>query len=120
MMAQPVTTPVELDRDAADATQEHDLDVEVPETSGGAASWGRGASAKNLADLGVSVWLRSLDGGSLAQYESVLLGLFENVEQIKRLYADRLQDFFEDVSVRDSNHRLAFASALRALRESVP
>jgi len=63
----------------------------------------------------IGAWLKNLDGGSLVQYETMLLSLFDNVSQISTLYADRLQDFFEDVRVEDPNHRLAFASALRAL-----
>merc|ERR1719422_2828547 len=64
----------------------------------------------------IGAWLGSLDGGSLVAYENVLRTLFDDVCQIRELYRDRLQDFFEDVSVQDPNHRLAFASALRALR----
>lgn len=64
----------------------------------------------------IGKWVSGLDGGSLAEYEECLRTLFENVSQIKQLYVDRLQDFFEDVGVKDGNHRLAFASAFRALR----
>lgn len=64
----------------------------------------------------VGTWVRGLDGGSVAQYESVLLSLFDNISQIRELYAGRLTDFFSDVGVEDPMHRLAFGTALKTLR----
>jgi len=64
----------------------------------------------------ISTWIKSLDGGSLAEYENQLLQLFENVTQIKVLYSNRLEDFYEDVHIEDEDHRLAFASAIRGLK----
>eukprot|EP00929_Paragymnodinium_shiwhaense_P017865 TRINITY_DN12768_c0_g2_i1.p1 TRINITY_DN12768_c0_g2~~TRINITY_DN12768_c0_g2_i1.p1 ORF type:complete len:597 (-),score=106.82 TRINITY_DN12768_c0_g2_i1:124-1914(-) len=65
-------------------------------------------------------WLRCLDGGSLMEYEPSLVEFFDDVTQIKELYVDtnRLQDFFDDLGVRDANHRLAFASAFQKLRKT--
>jgi len=64
----------------------------------------------------VGAWVRGLDGGNVAQYESTLLTLFDNVSQIRELYKDRLTDFFADVQVEDPLHRLAFSTALKKMR----
>mmetsp|Transcript_63270 Transcript_63270/g.77447 ORF Transcript_63270/g.77447 Transcript_63270/m.77447 type:complete len:148 (+) Transcript_63270:310-753(+) len=63
----------------------------------------------------VERWARQLDGGSLVEYIPKLTSLFESVSQIKKRYSGKLNDFYEDVQVLDDDHRLAFATALRAL-----
>jgi pSer/pThr/pTyr-binding forkhead associated (FHA) protein len=82
--------------------------------SDGGTSDAIGASGNRTEDVGD--WVRSLDGGSVAAHESTLVSLFDNVSQIRELYADRLSDFFADTNIQDANHRLAFATALKQLR----
>ena len=60
-------------------------------------------------------WVQQLDGGSLVEYIPTLTARFDQVSQIKQYANRRLNEFFEDVRVKDPIHRLAFASALRAL-----
>merc|ERR1711879_431913 len=50
----------------------------------------------------IRAWVRGIDGGSVAQYENILLSLFDNVSQVRDLYANRLHDFFTDVQVDDA------------------
>eukprot|EP00434_Breviolum_minutum_P045210 symbB.v1.2.040476.t1/scaffold7268.1/size12224/1 len=63
----------------------------------------------------VGRWARQLDGGSLVEYIPRLTSLFTSVSQINKRYGGKLNEFYQDVQVNDENHRLAFASALRAL-----
>eukprot|EP00811_Abedinium_folium_P030870 NODE_4978_length_1824_cov_20.724808.p1 GENE.NODE_4978_length_1824_cov_20.724808~~NODE_4978_length_1824_cov_20.724808.p1 ORF type:complete len:451 (+),score=52.69 NODE_4978_length_1824_cov_20.724808:99-1355(+) len=64
----------------------------------------------------VNAWLRSIDGGFLqVKYEQALLQLFDDVSQIAALYANRSQDFFEDVAVTDAAHKTSFRAAIDAL-----
>mmetsp|Transcript_4145 Transcript_4145/g.6646 ORF Transcript_4145/g.6646 Transcript_4145/m.6646 type:complete len:319 (+) Transcript_4145:3-959(+) len=67
----------------------------------------------------ISDWIRGLDGGSLVEYESTLVSLFDSVTQIRDLYQpDRLQEFYTDIGVKENDHQLAFATALNRLRAS--
>lgn len=69
-------------------------------------------------DEDVAAWATRLDNGSLVGYIPTLTSLFKGVSQIRSRFAGRqlrLGDFFDAVGVTDDDHRLAFASALRAL-----
>eukprot|EP00747_Dinoflagellata_sp_TGD_P219755 gnl/TRDRNA2_/TRDRNA2_91822_c0_seq1.p1 gnl/TRDRNA2_/TRDRNA2_91822_c0~~gnl/TRDRNA2_/TRDRNA2_91822_c0_seq1.p1 ORF type:complete len:119 (+),score=24.96 gnl/TRDRNA2_/TRDRNA2_91822_c0_seq1:137-493(+) len=114
-MAQPVTAAAASVGvvDVVDEVVDVELEAELPPpTRKRAAADMLAAPVAN----DIVAWIRSLDGGSLKSYEKTLVGMFDEVAQISNLYAERLQDFFEDVGVKDPNHRLAFATALRALR----
>jgi len=70
---------------------------------------------KSMYTEDVGAWLRSLDGGSLVQYEAALDSMYDCVSQIKTLYRHRIADFFCDTGVEDPDHRLAFATAIKRL-----
>eukprot|EP00811_Abedinium_folium_P020423 NODE_2940_length_2118_cov_9.837770.p1 GENE.NODE_2940_length_2118_cov_9.837770~~NODE_2940_length_2118_cov_9.837770.p1 ORF type:complete len:659 (+),score=52.64 NODE_2940_length_2118_cov_9.837770:134-2110(+) len=80
---------------------------------------GPGAHSAPLETTGqrdVNAWLRSIDGGFLqAKYQQALLQLFDDVSQIATLYANRPEDFFEDVPVTDAAHKTSFRAAIGAL-----
>lgn len=66
----------------------------------------------------IQEWLRSLEGpgGGLLQYENVLLNQYDDVSQIRSLYADNIGAFFEDVGVENPQHKASFRRALMRLR----
>lgn len=64
----------------------------------------------------VGIWLRSLDDGSVVEYEPQLCALFNSLSEIKERYSSRPQAFFEDVYVECPAHRMTFARALRRLK----
>merc|ERR1740121_1902915 len=66
----------------------------------------------------IQEWLRSLEGpgGGLLQYEKVLLNQYDDVSQIRSLYADNIGAFFEDVGVENPQHKASFRRALMRLR----
>merc|ERR1712207_71739 len=80
------------------------VEVGTPDGDGLAQKSGSGiasdAAKRRREDVGQ--WVRGLDGGSLREYESTLVSLFDSVSQIRDLYAERLSDFFADTGVEDA------------------
>ena len=75
-------------------------------------------ASEDEAQEDVATWAKRLDNGSLVSYIPKLTSLFQSVAQIRSRYAGQqlhLSDFFAAVGVNDDDHRLAFATALRAL-----
>jgi hypothetical protein len=67
----------------------------------------------------ISRWLQSLGGGDLRQYQDVLLETYDNLKQIRDLYADNVEDFFEDIGIESQQHRSAFRDGLASLRNVI-
>ena len=116
MLAEPVAVPgprkrgrhgvVHLDGEAPDEPEELEAEEDIV------------ALDDDALDEDVATWARGLDNGSLVGYIPALTSLFKSVSQIYTRYAGSnvlLNDFFDVVGVTDNDHRLAFATALRAL-----
>jgi len=66
----------------------------------------------------IRTWLRSL-GRDVSQYEEVLLATYDDLKQIQDLYANSVEDFFEDVGVESQQHCTLFREALGSLRNVI-
>lgn len=75
-------------------------------------------AAPSGGNLDLSRWIRGIEGGSLAQYEDCITSTYTDLEQVRELYADRPDDFFEDISVEVQEHRHAFRRALTQLQST--
>lgn len=80
------------------------------------ATQSSGTAVSVEGDTDVRLWVQSLHGGKLSEYESLLCRLIDNTSQIKRNYP-HLQDFFAAVPVESPDHRMLFARAIRDLPE---
>jgi len=64
-------------------------------------------------------WLQSLAGKDLCQYEDILLATYDDLKQIRDLYADNVEDFFEDIGVESQQHCSLFRGGLASLQHVV-
>merc|ERR1712050_328701 len=79
------------------------------------------AERRNIRDEAVSstaedihVWLQSFGVAAMMQYETVLNHLYENVSQIRDLYEDSMEAFFEDCRIHDVAHQALFKAAIQS------
>lgn len=77
------------------------------------------ASSGTAGAKDIGRWLRSLAGGDLCQYEDILLETYDNLKQIRDLYAEHMEDFFEDIGVESEQHCDAFREGLASLRNVI-
>lgn len=75
------------------------------------------ASAQHpLGERDINQWIQSLGAESLAQYHDLLLATYDDLKQIRDLYSEHIDDFFEDVGIESPEHRDIFREALERLR----
>merc|ERR1719282_496779 len=64
----------------------------------------------------ISQWVQSLGGPELSQYDELLFATYDDLKQIRALYSEHIEDFFEDVCIQNPEHREIFRDALVKLR----
>lgn len=64
----------------------------------------------------IDTWVRSLDGGRLAGFCDLIVGSYDDLQQIRDLYAEHADDFFEDLEIHDVHHKDVFRKALAELK----
>jgi len=62
----------------------------------------------------IGIWLRSFGVPSLMKHEASLLQQYDTVSQIRDLYKDTIEAFFEDCEITAPAHQSMFKAGIRA------